>query len=169
MAQTLTIRPARRDDLGALDLMMARSFPVLLKDDYPPSVMVTAVPLIARAQPGLLRSGTYFVAQEEEGALVGAGGWSLTDPHDGERQRQTGHIRHFVVDHGRARRGIGRSLMEQVVRQAGALGVRRLAAMSTRSAVPFYEAQGFTALEEVEMPLRPGIGFPAVRMIRALK
>ncbi|MFQ6551643.1 GNAT family N-acetyltransferase [Aestuariibius insulae] len=168
MAQTLTVRPARGDDLGALDQMMARSFPALLRKDYPPSIMVTAVPLISKAQPGLLRSGTYFVAEDEDRTLIGAGGWSLTDPHDGDRRRQTGHIRHFAVDHRLARRGIGRALMAHVMRQASALGVRRLVAMSTRSAVAFYSAQGFTAIEDVDVPLRPGIRFPAVRMVRGL-
>ena len=54
----LTIRPTTMDDLSALDGLFARAYPRLLKADYPPSVMVTALPLISRAKPELLRCGT---------------------------------------------------------------------------------------------------------------
>ncbi len=40
--------------------------------------------------------------------------------------------------------------------------------LSTRTAVPFYEALGFRVLHEAEVGLRPGIVFPAVRMMRQI-
>lgn len=71
---TLTVRLAGRADLALVDALLARSYPALLKADYPPSVMVTAVPLIARANPGLVTSGHYYVVTDETGRVVGAGG-----------------------------------------------------------------------------------------------
>ena len=50
----MRIRTARPDDLAALDALLAASYPRQLREDDPPSVMVTALPLIAPAQPGLL-------------------------------------------------------------------------------------------------------------------
>ena len=61
---------------GAVERLLLRSYPRLLAADYPPSVMVTAVPLLARAQPGLLASGRYFVAEGANGRVLAAGGWS---------------------------------------------------------------------------------------------
>jgi len=57
------IRPSTSADLAAVDALLARVYPRLLKADNPPSVLVTALPLISRAQPGLLRCGTYSVAE----------------------------------------------------------------------------------------------------------
>ena len=65
MIQNLTLRLARPDDLKAVDALLARSYPRLLRPDYPPSIMVTIVPLIARARPELLMSGRYFLVEDE--------------------------------------------------------------------------------------------------------
>ncbi len=47
--------------------------------------------------------------------------------------------------------------------------MRRLACLSTFTAVPFYTAQGFGRVEAVTIPLRRGIAFPAVSMLRELR
>lgn len=43
---SLTFRTALRGDLSAVDALMARSYAKLLAADYPPSVLVTALPII---------------------------------------------------------------------------------------------------------------------------
>ena len=53
----LTLRHATRSDLAAVDARLARGYPRLLAADYAASVLVTAVPIIARARPELLASG----------------------------------------------------------------------------------------------------------------
>jgi GNAT superfamily N-acetyltransferase len=168
MTDLLTLRPATAADLAAVDALLAHSYPRLLAADYPPSILVTALPLIARARPELLVSGTYWVAVAADGEVVGAGGWTPGAPGDGTTAAGTGHVRHVVTRAGRVRQGIGRALMARVMAQAAGAGVRRLDCLSTRTAVPFYGALGFRALGPVEVPLRPGIVFPAVRMERAL-
>jgi GNAT superfamily N-acetyltransferase len=166
MADLLTIRPATRADLGAVDALLAHSYPRLLAADYPPSVLVTALPLIARARPELLVSGTYWLAVDAAGIVVGAGGWTRSPSDGGKGHPGIGHVRHVVTRAGRVREGIGRALMTRVMAQAAGAGVARLDCLSTRTAVPFYTALGFRALGPVEVSLRPGIGFPAVRMVR---
>lgn len=168
MPDTLTIRPATRADLAALDALLGASYPALLKPDYPPSVLVTAIPLIARANPRLVETGTYFLAEAEDGAIVGAGGWTRAAPPGGQTTTSVGHIRHVVTDHRRTRAGIGRRLMEYIIADARAAGITRLDCMSTRTAEPFYAACGFRALDDVTVPLRPGIDFPARAMTMEL-
>jgi len=163
-----TVRPSVPGDLTALDALLAASYPALLRPDYPPSVMVTALPLISRAQPALLASGTYFVAETAEGRLLGAGGWTAGAPGSGERAARVGHVRHVVTDRRAVRRGVGRAIMEEVFRTSRAAGIGRLDCMSTRTAVAFYAALGFETLGPVEISLRPGIGFPAVAMRKML-
>ena len=43
MSEELTVRVAHPGDLAALDALFARTYPSLLKHDYPPSVLVTAL------------------------------------------------------------------------------------------------------------------------------
>ena len=167
MCPTLTIRATRAEDTAAVDGLLARSYPILLKPDYAPSVLVTALPIISRARPELVRCGTYF-GVFEDGDLVGAGGWTWQGPQGGVGPRDMAHIRHVVTDHKRVRRGIGRVLMSHILDTAQIAGVRRLDCQSTLTAVPFYAALGFRPIGEIEIQLRPGIVFPAVRMVAEL-
>lgn len=161
MSDDISFRIARWGDLTGVDALLARAYPRLLKADYPASVLVTALPIISRARPELVVSGSYWVAVL--GAeIVGAGGWSPGG------SAGFGEVRHLVTDDRQVRRGIARGLMGRAMAQAKAAGVRRLECLSSRTAVPFYAAIGFAVLGEVEVPLRAGIGFPAVRMICAL-
>lgn len=161
MGEAVLVRVAARGDMAALDALYARSYPKLLKADYPPSVLVTVLPLISKVQPGLVASGTYFVA-ELAGAIVGAGGWT---PH---RRGDVGEVRHVVTDDRHVRRGVGRALMAHVFDTASAAGLRRLSCRATRTAVPFYQAMGFVTLGPIEVPMGPGISFPAIQMQRML-
>lgn len=173
MDHSLTLRRARPTDLQAVDRLLKRSYTRLLRPDYPPSVMVLALPIIARARPELLASGRYFVVQAEDGAILGAGGWSMGAPQmpvvtAWEQQTGMGHVRHVAVDPDRVRAGVGRAIMSEVIVDALRHGVRWLDCLSTRTAVPFYEAIGFRVLQEVEVGLAPGIVFPAIRMMRQI-
>ncbi len=163
----ITFRPATRADLAGVDALLAHSYPRLLKPDYPASVLVTALPIISRARPELVASGTYWVALAGE-VIVGAGGWTAAAPGDGMARAGLGHVRHVVTDAGRLRQGIGRGLMGRAMAQARAAGVVRLECLSTRTAVAFYTSLGFRSLGAVDIALRPGISFPAVAMVCAL-
>ena len=162
----LTVRPAEKSDLTALDALFARSYPAILKADYPPSVLVTAIPRIARANPRLIESGSYFVVLDDAKSLVGAGGWTRSAPSGFDGALSTGHIRHVVTDVNRLREGIGTVLMGEILASAKTAGLNRLDCLSTRTAVPFYGACGFQVLGPVTVTLAQGIDFPAVRMQR---
>jgi GNAT superfamily N-acetyltransferase len=162
-APALSLRIASRRDLAGVDALLARSYPKLLKADYPPSVMVTAVPLLARARPALVVSGSYYVAEAPGAGIVGAGGWSFWS-----RQEGVAEVRHVAVDPGFTRRGIGQRLLETILAEARRAGMTRIVCLATRTAVPFYASMGFEAGAPVEIALAPGIGFEAVRMARGL-
>lgn len=169
MNPTLSIRAASLADLSAMDALLARSYPRLLAADYPPSTLVLAVPRIARARPELLASGSYFLAEDPEGRLLAAGGWTRAAPGGAPGSADAGHVRHVATDPDMTRRGVGRALMGRVMQDARRAGVEWLDCLSTRTAVPFYHALGFRALHPVDVPLAPGILFPAVRMLVDLR
>ena len=158
-----TLRLAGQADIAAIDALLARAYPRLLKPDYPPSVLVTALPLISRAQPALIRSGSYFVAVNDTGAIIGAGGWTPR-----RVAPRLGDVRHLVIDDRHLRQGVGRAIMDAAHAQALSAGIREMACSATRTAVPFYVAMGYRRMGEVSVPLRAGISFPAIRMQRRL-
>ena len=168
MLSQITLRPTTARDLPRIDALLQASYPALLKADYPPSVLVTALPLIARANPALLRSGTYYVAEDGEGRALAAGGWSHSAPQGGVGPHDLAHIRHVVTHPGALRRGLATAILERCLREARADGMTWVMAQATRTAVPFYRAMGFEERAEIEVMLRPGIGFPAVEMARGL-
>lgn len=159
----MEIRATRKSDFAAVDRLLAESYPVLLKKDYPASVLVTALPIISRARPELVVSDTYYGVFSEN-RLNGAGGWTRAAPGGATKKAGVGHIRHVVVDHRSVRKGVGRALMEHVLKTAASAGITQLLAQSTLTAEPFYQACGFRSLGEINVPLGPGIVFPAVKM-----
>jgi len=168
MAQrVLTVRTAQTADFNAVDALLARSYPTILKADYQPSVLVTAIPLISKAQPNLVLSGTYFVVEDLDGGIVGAGGWTrAAPPGSGMAAPGVAHIRHVVADHRRLREGIGQRLMGHIFETARAAGIEQFECFSTLTAVPFYAACGFSTIGPMTVGLRRGIDFPAVHMRR---
>ena len=168
MPDTITIRPTLARDLPRVDALLQASYTTLLRPDYPPSVLVTALPLIARANPALLRSGTYFLAEDGDRRALAVGGWSQTGPQGGIGPRDLGHVRHVATDPEMLRRGLATGILERCFREARGAGMTWLLAQATRTAVPFYRAMGFEDRAEIEVTLRPGITFPAVEMACAL-
>lgn len=160
----IRVRVAQADDLSEIDLLLHRTYPILLKKVYPPSLLVTAMPLISKAQPNLIQSGTYFVA-ERDGGIVGAGGWTHGRPGDSKVGKASlGYVRHVVADHKSPRQGIGRQIMARVLETARAAGVTQLECYSTLLAVAFYAKLGFDEIGPMTIPLAPGVDFPAVHM-----
>ncbi len=129
--------------------------------------MVMAVPIMSRARPDLIASGRYFVATDDD-HVVGAGGWSTRAASERTSIKGIGHVRHVVTDYRHQRQGIGRALMTAVMADARAAGMAWMDCMSTRTAVSFYESLGFRVVQTVDVPLGPGIVFPAIRMLGAL-
>lgn len=170
MPANISIRTATPSDAEAVGTLLQASYPTLMAPGYPADVLERALPLIVRANPALLRSGTYCLAEAPDGALAGCGGWTLERPGaaDAPVDPALGHIRHFATHPGWTRRGVGRALFERCAADARAAGVRRFECYASLVAEPFYAALGFVAVEPLVVAMGPGISFPSVRMIRDL-
>ncbi|WP_147125636.1 GNAT family N-acetyltransferase [Shimia ponticola] len=156
------IRAATPADTGHVDALLQRTYPRLLKADYPPSVLVAAIPAMTRARPQLMSCGTYYLAIEN-GQVLGAGGWTP------DRKRAGwGDIRHVVTDDRHLRRGIGRAIMEHSFATARGAGLQHLECWATLTAEPFYASVAFQRIGPMTVQLQGAIDFPAIRMQRAL-
>jgi GNAT superfamily N-acetyltransferase len=160
-----SVRTSRSDDShGVTDLLQA-SYSSLFGPAYSTDVLCQALAVIARANPQLLESGAFFVAEANRGQIVGCGGWSLDYPGT-EEVAGTGHVRHFATHPDWLRRGVGRALLSETVSQAADRGITTLECQSSLVAVEFYRSQGFSVVSESTLHLTPGIVIPSVHMRR---
>jgi GNAT superfamily N-acetyltransferase len=117
-------RVAELADVESVDALLQRSYPELMGLAYEESVIVPVLKLLTRANPSLLASGRYYVAESRSGLVVGCGGWSLERPGTNTVELDMAHIRHFATHPEWTQRGIGRAifhLCETAARSAGLL------------------------------------------------
>src|SRR5688572_33399889 len=155
-----TNRLATIDDIAVLEPLIESSIDVnqrgFLDDDQ-----IRSSHAIMGIDRQLIDDGTYFVV-EDEGTIVGCGGWSrratlyggdhaagrdaaLLDP-----ATEPARVRAMYTHPDFTRRGIGRLILETCEAAAAAEGFTTLELMATRAGRPLYEAFGFTPVEEVE-------------------
>jgi N-acetylglutamate synthase-like GNAT family acetyltransferase len=159
----IVVRAARADDAKAVSALLAATYPVLFSGAYSAEVLALALPLLTRSNPRLLPSGTFHVAENDNGEIVGCGGWSFERPGSGDVVAGMGHIRHFATHPDWTRRGIGRALLSRCIGQAAG-GVGILECHSSLVAEAFYRSQGFVPFEEIGVELAPRVMFAGILM-----
>src|ERR1700748_3882729 len=114
-------RLARADDVPALAALMQRAIPQLLPQFLSPAEVEASFAIMG-LDSQLIEDGTYFVI-EQEGRLMGCGGWSrratlfggnhsagrdarLLDP-----QSEPARVRAMYTEPAFARRGVGRHIL----------------------------------------------------------
>lgn len=165
---TYNVRLSAPSDAEAVSALLAASYSTLLASHYKKELLDRALPFMTKANPTLLASGAFYVAQSNHGELIGCGGWSLEHPGTAKIVRGEAHIRHFATHPGWTRLGVGRSLMNRCCMDAKALGVSELHCCSTFAAESFYKALGFKTVAGADISLDSEVSFPAVLMQHAL-
>jgi GNAT superfamily N-acetyltransferase len=166
---SLTVRTATPDDRSRVTGLLEASYPVLMRKGYDQPVLSAALPAMTRANPALLSSGTYYVAETERRRIVGCGGWTLERPGTGEIEPGLGHVRHFATHPDWIGRGVGRSIYAACARAARAADVTRFECYSSLNAEGFYAALGFVAVRPVDIRLGPNIVLPSILMRRSIR
>jgi N-acetylglutamate synthase-like GNAT family acetyltransferase len=168
MISNFSVRVADLRDMTAVNSLLAASYSKLLQRKYGPQMLARALPIITKANPVLLASGTYYLTQIG-GVLVGCGGWSKEAPGSGELKGGMAHIRHFATHPDWLRRGIARTLLLRCFREASMAGISSLECHSSSVAVDFYLATGFRVVGPMEMKLTPHISIDGVLMRRSVR
>lgn len=183
MSQTFHIRLAVPADVYVLRKLIDASVRGLQAGDYTPMQLEAALKTVYGVDSQLIADGTYFAVEctsekavEAHPSIVGCGGWSrrktlfggdvwtgredtLLDP-----RMDAAKIRAFFVHPDWARHGIGSLILEACESAAKSTGFSRLEMGATLTGVPFYQARGYCALENLEVPLREGLSLAIVRM-----
>jgi N-acetylglutamate synthase-like GNAT family acetyltransferase len=164
----MQVRKATPADAGTVSSILAASYPELMRGAYPDALLALALPLITRANPALLDSGTYHLALAESGEAIACGGWSHRPPERDEREAGLAHIRHFATHPDWTGRGAGRAIFKRCEDEARAAGFTRFTCYSSRNGEPFYAALGFSRIREIEVPMGPRLRFPSILMVREI-
>lgn len=165
---SFSLRRAKGADIPGLEALYRRCFAPALRRDYPPSTYVAALQALTRAQIRLVDCGTYHVAVDEAGTLLGAGGWSFANPLGTPSPIHMAHIRHFAVDPALAGQGVGSALLARSLAEAKESGARIMDCQATLGAVSFFRSHGFREIGQISVPVKPGMSYPAMRMQRRL-
>src|SRR5262249_32693593 len=77
------VRAVSPEDAEAVSAPLQSSYPALMAFGYEPILFARALPLLTKANPALLSSGTWYLVEalDVDEKLVGCGGWA--------RQRRT--------------------------------------------------------------------------------
>ena len=163
----LIIRVATPRDAGAVGALLRESYPVLMRPAYG-EALSAVLDAMVRANPELLASGSYYVAESEHGRVVGAGGWTRERPDDGAIEPSHAHLRHFATHPRWCRRGVARRIYERCELRAREAGIRYLECYSSLNAAAFYAALGFESVARIDVPMGEGRSLAGVLMRRRI-
>lgn len=163
----ITIRTATPEDAALLTELITASYRELDTGLYDSAQLAAALPVMSKANPKLLESGTYYVA-EVDGKAAACGGWTFEKPGGGEAQDGVAHIRHFATHPNYLRRGLARLLLDRCLKDAKARGATLMKSQATLPAERFYASAGFRTLKPIEVRMGPDIVLPAHDMEQRL-
>lgn len=179
----ITLRRARIEDVPALTRLMEQSIRTLQAKDYSSEQIESGLRFVYGIDTLLIQDGTYLVAQND-GDLIGCGGWSRRRMlYGGNQRRDTGdgsdaeildpatdaaRIRAFFIHPAWARRGIGRMLLEASEQAARAEGFRRFELVATNTGLHLYTTCGYTVAEPVSTVLPDGVTYSGYRMTKSV-
>ena len=175
----IRMRKAAPADKPVLRGLIEASVRALQTNDYTTEQIEAALQSVYGVDSQLIADGTYFVAETASPpnpVIVGCGGWSKRktlyggdqwtgrEPELLDPKLDAAKIRAFFIHPDWTRRGIGTMILEACESAALAAGFTRFEMGATLTGVPLYEARGYSALENLEVPLGNGSSLPIVRM-----
>lgn len=173
------LRKATLADRAAIQQLIAESARGLSRADYSDDQIEGAIATVFGVDTNLITDGTYFVA-ENEGVLIGCGGWSKRKTLFGGDQyatRDTGYldptteaakIRAFFIHPAHARKGIARAILTRCESEAKAAGFQALELMSTLPGIRLYESCGYLGDDRVELEVAEGVTIALLPMTKLL-
>src|SRR6476620_10864084 len=164
-------RLAAAADADAISALMAESIRAIFPAYYDARQVESSVVYIGHLDLQLIEDQTYYV-HEADGEIVACGGWSRRnklfagpgDADDDDRlldpATEPARVRAMFVRGDWTRRGLGRAILEACEDAARAEGFTRAVLGATLPGVPFYEAFGFDAVEEITVTMPDGVCVP---------
>ena len=175
----MIVRKATLEERDAITQLIAESARYLSREHYADVQIEAALASVFGVDSDLIQDGTYFVA-EEDGMLIGCGGWSRRKKlygGDHSSNRDAGFldpahdpakIRAFFVHPQHARKGVARAILTMCEKEAAKHGFRALELLSTLPGIKFYESCGYSRNGNFDLELNGGVKLPFVPMRKQL-
>lgn len=173
------IRLAVKDDFDAIQALMKRSIQVLGQGHYSEKQIESFRQYVCIPDLQLIEDKTYFVAMNEDGTIVGCGGWSFRKtPYGGsETVKDSGildpktdcaRVRAMFIDPAESGKGIGSLILSASEKGAKEYGFSRGVLGATRSGLEFYKLKGWKCLEDENAILPDGVVIEVTKMEKNL-
>ena len=153
MSIDFTIRVASLEDEESVTALLQASYPILMSSRYSLEMLSVLLPTMTKANPSLLSSGTFYLAEIPHKTVIGCGGWTRERPGSGKITTGVGHIRHFATHPEWVGKSVGRRIYEMCEREAKIAKIHCLECYSSLNAEGFYAALGFQAVKNMEILL----------------
>jgi GNAT superfamily N-acetyltransferase len=159
---SFTLRKATLDDRPAIEGLIKLSARGLSRAEYSDEQIEGAIRTVFGVDTNLIEDETYFVV-EDDGELIGCGGWSrrrtlfggdqygARDESELDPKSEPARIRAFFVHPRHARKGVARAILAACESEARAAGFQALELMATLPGIKFYEASGYQGRESVAL------------------
>jgi len=174
------LRVAQERDIPELKILIEISVRKLQAPYYSAAQMDAALGPVFDVDRQLIQDRTYF-AVEDEGCIVGCGGWSKRRAsYGGDRDRigedellnpkhDAARIRAFFVHPKWARWGIGTHILEASEEAIQDAGFQSAVLVATLAGEPLYAKFGYSVVERYDVPLGAALTLPVVRMTKRIE
>ena len=175
----MLLRRATEDDIPEIERVMRESIDGISRRTYDAAQVASSLRYVAHLDRELISDQTYFVV-EENGEIVGCGGWSArsrlyagSGSSEGDARKldpanESARVRAMFVVPRFERRGIGGMILNACEDEARRAGFRRAELMAMLSGHEMYLARGYRDVEKVDARLEDGTPFPLIRMEKGL-
>lgn len=177
-----TIRKANFSDQSEIEELIAQSVRGLSGKDYDERQIELSIKTVFGVDTELISDETYFVAESENGKIVGGGGWSkrktlyganaYADSRDSKLLNpatDSAKIRAFFIHPDWARKGIGTAILKACEREAKANGFASAEMMATLPGVKLYAVCGYAGDERVGISVGENEEIICVKMRKNLE
>lgn len=144
----VTIRDAEPGDASSLDILRAQALKAAFEDEYDRKTVGDLVATVDEELPTWIDDDRYLVAVAET---------EVTPVSYAVLDRQDGTLLTIVTSPDYGREGFGSAVLSHIESAAGEHGHESLSTTAPRSAMPFFDANGFERLETAEWHGLPGI------------
>jgi len=175
----MSLRLANLSDLASIEALMKRSIQILGIGHYSPEQIDACSQFVCVPDKQLVQDKTYYVV-EENGILIGCGGWSFRDklyagPTDTPQKntlldpaKDSARIRAMFIDPPYSGKGIGSQILAASEQAARSHGFLQGALGATVSGIAFYRAKGWKEMLDEMVSLPNGVSIRVVQMVKSL-
>ena len=164
MADDWHIEIASKEHENDINNVLKASFSSLLSSKYDDISLTTILPRLITVNPILLECGTYYIARNPNGDVVGCGGWTHERPGTKDKENGIAHVRHFATHPEYIGCGVGHALFQKCAAEAQKENVETFECYSTLNAEIFYKSIGFHSVNTFDLEMGDGLTMPAILM-----